>query len=94
MLSQRKSRAGIAVLIATLAAAVPAATSSAATTTEPVVDPTVCELMNPVGIGGFGPWIPGGESLANVLTHAGDSVGCPRPAAAPSLLPTGPGVPR
>jgi hypothetical protein len=94
MFSRRKSRAGLAVLTATLAAAVPAATTSAATTAQPSVDPTVCELMNPTAIELFGPRIPGGASLADVLTHAGGSVGCPRQDAPPSLLPIGPGAPR
>jgi hypothetical protein len=94
MLSRRKSWAGLAVLTATIAAAVPAATTSAATTAQPRLDPTVCELMNPTGVAQFGPLIPGGASLANVLTHAGDSVGCPRRAARPSLLPIGRGAPR
>jgi hypothetical protein len=54
------------------------------------VDPTVCQLTD-IAVGTFGPTqFIGGASLANVLTSAGASVGCPAPPPQPSLLPTVP----
>jgi hypothetical protein len=90
MLSHRKPLAALAAVTVALAVAVPAASASAATTAAPTVDPTVCQLTN-VTLGPFGlAHFLGGASLANTLTKAGASVGCPAPAAQPSLLPTVP----
>ena len=90
MLSRRKPLAALAAVIAALAVAVPAASASTATTTAPTVDPTVCQLTD-IAVGTFGPTqFIGGASLANVLTSAGASVGCPAPPPQPSLLPTVP----
>jgi hypothetical protein len=59
---------------AALAVAVPAASASAATT--PLVDPTVCQLLD-LAKGPMGPTMGlGGSSLADVLGRAGASVGC------------------
>jgi hypothetical protein len=73
---------------AALAFAVPAANANAAT---PIVDPTVCSLLNGL-TGPFGPTsAPGGASLGDVLNRVGMSVGCSAPSA-PSF-PTFPGLP-
>jgi hypothetical protein len=88
MFARRKPLAVLAAVTTALAVAVPAASASAATTQ--TVDPTVCQLLN-VAQGPFGPsMFVGGASLAATLQGAGSSVGCPAPAAQPSLLPTGP----
>ena len=93
MLSHPKPLAVLAAVTAAVAVAIPAAGASAATTAGPTVDPTVCELMS-TGSGPFGPTsYVGGASLANVLAHAGASVGCPPPAAQPSLVPPSGGQP-
>ena len=87
MLSHRKPLAALAAVTAALAIAVPAASASAATATATTVDPTVCQLTD-ITLGPFGPThFIGGASLANVLTNAGASVGCPAPPPQPSLLP-------
>jgi hypothetical protein len=87
MLSRQKPLAALAAV--TIAA--PTASASAATTAAPTVDPTVCQLPKTT-MGPFGPTQPitGGASLANVLTNAGNTVGCAPPAPQPSLLPTTP----
>jgi hypothetical protein len=73
MLSRRKSLMAATAVTATLAAAIPAASANAAT---PLVDPTVCQLLDLVK-GPFGPTAGvGGSSLADVLGRAGTSVGC------------------
>jgi hypothetical protein len=88
MLSRRKSLMAVAAVTATFAAAIPAASAHAAT---PLVDPTVCQLLNLVK-GPFGPTAGvGGGSLADVLGRVGTSVGCTAPAQ-PSF-PTFPGLP-
>jgi hypothetical protein len=83
MSSRRKSLAGLAAVTAALAVALPATSASAA----PIVDPQVCQLLNPT-MGPLGPTqFVGGDSLANILTSAGASVGCPAPGPQSPLLP-------
>jgi hypothetical protein len=90
MVSRYKPLAGFAAVTAALAIAVPAASASAATPTTPIVDPTVCHLLN-IAMGPFGPTsLTGSASLADVLAHAGATVGCPTPAPQPSPWPTVP----
>ena len=82
MLSRRKSLMAATAVTAALAVAVPAASANAATT--PLVDPTVCQLLD-LAKGPFGPTMGmGGSSLGDVLGRAGASVGCSAPAK-PSL---------
>ena len=77
MLSRRKSLMAVTAVTAALAAAIPAASANAAT---PLVDPTVCQLLDIVK-GPFGPTAgPGGASLGDVLARVGGSVGCSAPA--------------
>jgi hypothetical protein len=77
MLSRRKSLIAAMAATAAFAVAIPAASANAAT---PMVDPTVCQLLDLVK-GPFGPTSgPGGSSLADVLGRAGASVGCSAPA--------------
>ena len=83
MLSRRKSLMAATAVTAALAAAIPTASASAATST-PLVDPTVCSLLD-LAKGPFGPTAGlGGSSLADVLSRAGASVGCSAPSR-PSL---------
>jgi hypothetical protein len=80
--------AALAAVATTLAVAASATSASAAptATAAPTVDPQVCQLLN-ITRGPFGPTaFLGGASLANVLGNVGNSVGCPAPAATPSLL--------
>jgi hypothetical protein len=84
MFSRRKPLAGLAAVTAALAVALPATSASAA----PTVDPTVCQLLDTT-TGPSGPTqFAGGDSLANILTSAGASVGCPAPAPQSPLLPS------
>ena len=89
MISRRKSIMAATAVTAAFATAIPAASASAATT--PLVDPTVCQLLDLVK-GPFGPTAGvGGSSLADVLGKAGASVGC-TPRSQPSF-PSFPGMP-
>lgn len=77
MLLRRKSLMAVAAAGAALAVSVPAASAQAAT---PIVDPTVCSLLN-IARGPLGPSAGvGAGSLADVLARAGSSVGCSAPA--------------
>jgi hypothetical protein len=93
MLSSRKPVAALAAVTAALAIAIPAASANAAPAASPVVDPTVCQLLN-FTQGPFGPGIfIGDASLTDTLTHAGDLVGCTPPAPEQGLMPFGPAFP-
>jgi hypothetical protein len=84
-LSRRNSVMAAAAVTAALATAIPVATANAAT---PLVDPTVCQLLDLVK-GPLGPTAGvGGSSLADVLGRAGASVGC-----TPRTQPTFPTFP-
>ena len=77
MLPRRKSLMAASAVTAALAVALPAASAQAST---PIVDPTVCELLNRARAP-LGPTSgPGGSSLADVLARTGASVGCSAPA--------------
>jgi hypothetical protein len=89
MLSRRKSLMAVTAVTATFAAAIPAASANASGT--PLVDPTVCQLLDLVK-GPFGPTAGvGGSSLADVLSRAGASVGCA--AGSQPTFPSFPGFP-
>ncbi|MDA0165699.1 hypothetical protein OM076_35860 [Solirubrobacter ginsenosidimutans] len=88
-MSHRKSLLAAAAVSAAFAATIPAASANAATT--PIVDPTVCSLLD-IAKGPLGPTSGlGGSSLADVLSRAGASVGC-TPRSQPSF-PSFPGFP-
>ena len=87
MLSRRKPLAVLAAALTALAAAAPAA--SASTARAPIVNPTVCLLLD-ISENPFGPgMLPGGSSLINTLQMAGNSVGCPAPSPQQLLFPFG-----
>ena len=88
MSSRLKSMAGVTAVAAVLAVAGPAAGASAATPTGPLVDPTVCNLLN-LTRGPLGPThLLGGGGLADVLARVATSAGCQPPA--PKPFPFGP----
>ena len=85
MLSRRKSLAAVTAVTAALAVAAP--TASADNAPAPIVDPTVCQLLDIAGgqyTQGYG-----GGSLADVLKQAGASVRCSAPAGgqSPQFVP-------
>jgi hypothetical protein len=85
-MSRRKSLMAATAVTAALAASVTASKADAATT--PLVDPTVCQLLD-LAKGPLGPTAGlGGSSLADVLGRAGASVGC-----TPRTQPTFPTFP-
>jgi hypothetical protein len=94
MLSRRKPLAvlaasvtALAAAMTTLAAAAPAASASTART--PIVNPTVCLLLD-ISENPFGPgMLPGGASLITTLQTAGNSVGCPALSPQQLLFPFG-----
>jgi hypothetical protein len=98
MLSRRKPMVALAAITAALAVAVPVTSASAATATPrsiPLVDPTVCQLLNVSELQAAPTALFGGTSLATVLTGAGNSVGCPGLNPQPTFpgLPGLPGLP-
>jgi hypothetical protein len=85
---RRKPLAALATVVTALVIAVPAATATAATTSGPIVDPTVCQLLD-VAQSPFGPTslAIGGASLGTELSQVGASVNCPAPAWAQPVFP-------
>ena len=86
-MSRRKPLAVLAAALTALAAAAPAASASTART--PIVNPTVCLLLD-ISENPFGPgMLPGGASLITTLQTAGNSVGCPALSPQQLLFPFG-----
>jgi hypothetical protein len=85
MFSCRNSLTAVAAVTAALTFAVPAASANAATLDGPIVDPTVCSLLNSAE-GSYGATAAnGGAALTDVLNKVGASVGCSAAATGPAF---------